>query len=118
MINWLKLALTKVRASGMSVLATAEPAAVMGDEILFDHRNTMLEADLKGLKVAATSGITEGLGRLADLQQDLVDEAKLARKASSKSNKATITDKFGHRVVNLMQLCGIGKEEDLPQVWE
>ena len=37
LINWLKLAMTKVRATGMSVLATAEPAAVMGDEVLFAH---------------------------------------------------------------------------------
>ena len=53
-----------------------------GDKFLFAHRNAMLERDLHALKSTAIDSITECLGCLANLQQDLVDKTKLVHEKS------------------------------------
>ena len=67
-----------------------------------------------GVAAGRKDNIASELGQLVNLQQDAAEER---RKAKRKKENVLPSDVFGGQIENVMRLCGVAREADLPDVW-
>lgn len=119
-VDWLRVALTKRNNNeNISELVSAKPTVPLLDTTLANHRHHLLMLDLPGRNLPVNHGadaqlINNSLGQLTTVIRDgqLADAAR----ADAKSNK-TVQDYFKSETQNLINVCQVRDEEQLPPVY-
>lgn len=116
-MDWLRVEITREGRGADSVLALTAPTAPVADMALLDHRWNLVVKDMPALnptiKSLRTNRIAAKLGTLVGLQQDTTMERQLPKR--QKERKAP-SEHFGGGMANVMQLCGVDTEEELPPI--
>ena len=117
-LDWLKVALTRKSRGAPSRLARPSLSPPLSNRTLMEQQWKWVLEDLPALSpevgVGQKDKIARELGALVDLQQDAADDR---RRATRKKENKLPSEVFGGQIANVMRLCRVGKEEDLPGVW-
>ena len=117
-IDWMKVALTREGVGQQSRLAQQSLTAPLSNRVLMEHQWKLMIQDLPALDPAAMRGrkdrIADELGVLVGMQKDVLDDRKAER--AKRENKFP-SEVFGSQIENVMRLCRVAREQDLPGVW-
>ena len=118
LVDWLKVALTRESRGNPSRLVNVSLTAPLSNRTLMEHQWKMVVQDLPALDPVAMRGrtdrIADELGALVGMQKDAADDRRADRRR--KENKLP-SEVFGGQIGNVMRLCGVAREQDLPDVW-
>ena len=118
LLNWLKVALTRREEGASSILSTNALTPPLSNRMLMERQWAWIVEDLPSLGPAAVAEgkdqIATELGELVHLQQVAAEEKRCAKRA--KENKLP-SEAFGGQIVNVMRLCQVAEESQLPGVW-
>ena len=117
LITWLQIALTRSEEI-VSAVWTPTPSSPMGDTLLINYQQTLLERDLPGLN---PHSLSEGAALIAQNLGALVADNKLARQGEDSRRAAalvTTPDMFyGSSLGSLLRLCQVASAATLPPIY-
>ena len=108
---------------GESVLLYDTPVAPVADRTLHEHRWAMVREDIEDTRdggdnatqIAAELGNLVGLHRTSEASRQAAAEQVRADKAAKE--RRLPSQHFGGAITNILRLCGVEAENELPPVW-
>ena len=83
-----------------------------------EHQFKIVCQDLRALEPSASRGrvdmVADELGTLVGIQRDATDVRRAEK--SQKENRMP-SEVFGSQMENIMRMCGVARESELPGVW-
>ena len=117
-IDWLKVALTRASNGNPSRLVSTPLTAPLSNRTLMEHQWNLVLTDIPSRDPALDRGkkdrIADELGTLVGMQRDAADDRR--QEKVRRENKLP-SEVFGGQIVNILRLCNVAREVDLPPVW-
>jgi hypothetical protein len=122
LINWMKHALTRHNTGRPTAVLLTSPVPPLADEALIIHRNEFLMRLLPGSDPSRATG-DPNAARIANYIRDAVEEQRIARNEQRDRYEASRAPKSpaqywpAESCADLMLLCGVEHEDELPELW-
>jgi hypothetical protein len=122
LVNWMKHALTRHNTGRPTAVLLAPPVPPLADKSFMLHRNEFLVRLFPGSDPTRLTG-DPNAARMDNYIRDAIDEQRLARNEQRDRYEALRAPKYPAQYwpvescSNLMLLCGVEHEDELPELW-